>query len=82
MSNLDTIFKVPLSGGGLILPSVVVFIGTKHRVQSPLERWLSMISMNRPKMESRPYEFLLHYGQRSLVGYSPRGPKSQTRLSD
>ena len=59
MSNLDTIFKVPLSGGGLILPSVVVFIGTKHRVQSPLERWLSMISMNRPKMESRPYEFLL-----------------------
>ena len=61
MSNLDTIFKVPLSGGGRILPSVVVFIGTKHRVQSPLERWLSMISMNRPKMESRPYEFLLHY---------------------
>ena len=40
--------------------SVVVFINTKHRVQSPLERWLSMISMNRPKMESRPYEFLLH----------------------
>ena len=30
------IFKVPLSGGGLILPSVVVFIGTKHRVQSPI----------------------------------------------
>ena len=59
MSNLDTIFKVPLSGGGLILPSVVVFIGTKHRVQSPLERWPSMISMNRPKTESRPYEFLL-----------------------
>ena len=66
MSNLDTIFKVPLSGGDLILPSVVVFIGTKHRVQSPLERWLSMISMNRPKMESRPYEFLLHqhFGER------------------
>ena len=59
MSNLDTIFKVPLSGGGLILPSVVVFIGTKHRVQSPVERWLSMTSMNRPKMESRPCEFLL-----------------------
>ena len=59
MSNLYTIVKVPLSGGGLILPSVVVFIGTKHRVQSPLERWPSMISMNRPKMESRPYEFLL-----------------------
>ena len=34
--------------------SVVVFIGTKHRVQSPLERWPSMISMNRPKMESGP----------------------------
>ena len=60
MSNLDMIFKVPLSGAGIILPSVVVFIGTKHRVQSPLERWPSMISMNRPKMESRPYEFLLH----------------------
>ena len=39
----------------------VVFIGTKHRVQSPLERWLSMISMNRPKTESRPCEFLLHF---------------------
>ena len=59
MSNLDTIFKVHLSGGGSY-PSVVVFIGTKHRVQSPLEKWLSMIGMNRPKMESRPYEFLLH----------------------
>ena len=59
MSNLDTIFKVPLSGGGSY-PSVVVFIGTKRRVQSPLERWPSMISMNRPKMESRTYEFLLH----------------------
>ena len=47
-------------GGAWSYPSVVVFIGTKHRVQSPLERWLSMISMNRPKMESRPYEFLLH----------------------
>ena len=43
-------------------PSVVVFIGTKYRVQSPLERWPSMISMNRPKMESRPYEFLLQDG--------------------
>ena len=29
-----------------------------HRVQSPLERWPGMISTNRPKMESRPYEFL------------------------
>ena len=53
------IFKVPLFGGGSY-PSVVVFIGTKHRVQSPLERWPSMVTMNRPKMESRPYEFLLH----------------------
>ena len=60
MSDLDTIFKVPRSGRGSY-PSVVVFIGTKHRVQSPLERWPSMISMNRPKMESRPYEFLLQY---------------------
>ena len=33
---------------------------SKYRVQSPLERWPSMISMNRPKMESRPCEFLLH----------------------
>ena len=63
------IFKVPLSGGDLILPSVVVFIGTKHSVQSPLERWPSMISMNRPKMESRPYEFLLHLllGRKAIV---------------
>ena len=34
MSNLDTIFKVPQSGGGLILPSVVVFIGTKQSSES------------------------------------------------
>ena len=47
-------------------PSVVVFIGTKHRVESPLERWPSMISMNRPKMESRPYEFLLQKCKLSL----------------
>ena len=60
MSNLDMIFKVPLSGGGLIL--LLFFpISTKHRVQSPLERWPSMISMNRSKRESRPYEFLLQY---------------------
>ena len=39
----------------------VVFTGTKHRAQSPLERWPSMISMNRSKRESRPYEFLLQY---------------------
>ena len=65
MSNLDTIFKVPLSGGGLIL-LWLFFIGIKHRVQSPLERWPSMISMNRPKMESRPYEFLLQKCKLSL----------------
>ena len=34
MSNLDTIFKVPLSGGVLILPSVVVFVGTKQSSES------------------------------------------------
>ena len=38
----------------------VVSIGTKHRVHRPLERQPSMISMNRPKMESRPSEFLFH----------------------
>ena len=32
MSNLDMIFKVPVPGGGSY-PSVV-FIGTKHRVES------------------------------------------------
>ena len=31
-------------------PSAVVSIGTKHRVESPLERWPSTISMHRPKM--------------------------------
>ena len=56
MSNVYTIFKVPILRGSY--PSVAVFIGTKYRVQSPLERWLSM---NRPKMESRPYEFLLQW---------------------
>ena len=48
---------------------VVIFIGTKHRVQSPLERWLSMISMNRPKMESRPYEFLLQNSKTSVLPF-------------
>ena len=42
---------------------MVVSIGTKHRVLSPLERWPSMISMNRPKMGSRPYEFLFSIGE-------------------
>ena len=57
MSNLDTIFQVPLSRG--VHPSVGVSVGTKHRAHSPLERWPSMVSMSRPEMESRPYEFLL-----------------------
>ena len=57
MSNLDNLQGSPVWRGSY--PSVVVFIGTKHRVQGPLENWPSMISMNRPKMESRPYEFLL-----------------------
>nr|XP_020753258.1 coiled-coil domain-containing protein 149 isoform X6 [Odocoileus virginianus texanus] len=35
--------------------------GTKQRVQSPLERQPSMISTDRPEMESWPYEFLLQY---------------------
>ena len=52
--------RFPCPGGSY--PSIVVSIGTKHRVQSPLERWLSMISMNRPKMGSRPHEFLLQSG--------------------
>ena len=55
------ILKVALSGS-----PVVVFTDTKHRVQSPLERWPSRISMNRPKMESRPCEFLLHLDLQSL----------------
>ena len=42
-------------------PSTVVPTGTKHRVQSPLERWPGTTSTDRPEMESRPYEFLLHY---------------------
>ena len=66
------IFKVPRSGGGSY-HSVVVSIGTKHRVQHPLERWPSMISMNRPKMESRTYEFLLQR-QAEGVGERIRGP--------
>ena len=57
MSNLDTIFKVPLSGRGLIL--LLLLSQALTQSQSPLERWPSMFSMNRPKMESRPYEFLL-----------------------
>ena len=59
MSNVDVIFKIPLSRGGSY-PSVVVSIGTKHRVQSPLGTWLSTISTNRPEMGSRPCEVLLH----------------------
>ena len=57
MSNLDVIFKVPLSGGGLILP--LSFPQALSRELSPLERWPSMISTDRSQMESRPCEFLL-----------------------
>ena len=60
MSSLDVIFKIPPVQRGPC-PSIVGSIGTKHRVQSPLERWPSMITMNRPiQTGSRPYESLLH----------------------
>ena len=52
-------FKIPLPRGGPY-PSTVIPTGAKHRVQSPLERWPRTISTDRPEMESRPYEFLLH----------------------
>ena len=52
-------FKIPLPRGGSY-PSIVIPTGAKHRVQSPLERWPRMISTDRPEMESRPYECLLH----------------------
>ena len=60
MSNLDVsnLQDSPVQRGSY--PSVVVSIGTKHRVQSPLGRWLSTISTNRPEMGSRPCEVLLH----------------------
>ena len=58
MSNLDVIFKVPLSGGGLILP--LSFLLALSRELSPLERRPSMICTDRPQMESWPCEFLLH----------------------
>ena len=48
-------------------PSIVIPTDTKQRVQSPLERQLSMISTDRPEMESWPYEFLLHLQWASLV---------------
>ena len=52
-------FKIPLPRGGSYL-SIVIPTGAKHRIQSPLERWPRTISTDRPEMESRPYEFLLH----------------------
>ena len=61
-------FKIPLPRGGYY-PSIVIPTGPKHRVQSPLERWPRMISTDGPEMESRPYEFLLHYN--SLLICSP-----------
>ena len=42
-----------------VLSFTVIPTGAKHRVQSPLEGRPRMISMDRPEMESRPYEFLL-----------------------
>ena len=51
--------RFPLPRGGSYL-SIVIPTGAKHRIQSPLERWPRMISTDRPEMESRPYEFLLH----------------------
>ena len=56
MSNLDVIFKIPLPRGVIVIPT-----GAKHRVQNPLERRPNRISMDRPEMESKPYEFLLHF---------------------
>ena len=53
-------FKIPLPRGGSY-PSIAIPTGAKHRVQSPLERWPHTISTDRPEMESRPYEFLLHH---------------------
>ena len=52
-------FKVPLPRGGPY-PSIVIPTGAMHRVQSPLERRPHTISTDRPEIESRPYEFLLH----------------------
>ena len=43
------------------MASFVVSTGTERRAQSPLERWLTMISMDRPEMGSRPCEFPLHF---------------------
>ena len=51
--------KIPLPRGGSY-PSLVIPTGTKHRAQSPLERWPRTTSTDRPEMESRPCEFLLH----------------------
>ena len=60
-------FKIPLPRGGSC-PSLVVPTGAKHRVQSPLEGWPRTIGTDRPEMESRPYEFLLHLFWAPLVG--------------
>ena len=53
-------FKIPLPRLGSY-PSIVIPTGAKHRIQSPLERWPRRISTDRPEMESRPYECLLHF---------------------
>ena len=59
------ISKVPLSGGGLILP--LSFPQALSREFRPLERRPSRISTDRPQMESRPYEFLLHHHRSRIV---------------
>ena len=51
-------FKIPLPEGGLILP--LSFPQALSTELSPLERWARTIGTDRPEMESRPYEFLLH----------------------
>ena len=51
--------RSPCPEGGSY-PSIAIPTGAKHRVQSPLEGWPWTSSTDRPAMESRPYEFLLH----------------------
>ena len=46
-------------------------IDTEPRVQSPLERWPSMVSMDRPEMGSRPCEVLLQLGHVRLFVCDP-----------
>ena len=59
-------FKIPLPRAGSC-PSLVIPTGAEHRAQSPLERWARTISTDRPEMESKPYEFLLHNKLHSTI---------------